>query len=489
METLKVVNDFEIYRALEHLPKDLNETYHRFLESIGSNFTTRARLLLQWLAVASRPLYIEELMEAYAFHTGPAPLIAPNIPEMLRGLIVIDPVLNYEQPSNGFDNCTYTVSLAHVSLTEYLLDPSRQGAVSHPFCFEIEEAHGIVAKNCLQYIHHYNNDDYDGTRCLLNYAWYYWESHIITDGEMEDDIIAGAETDDDADDDADDEANAAADHKTDNDADNETRRRRAHVRQQYRRKARNLITELEQIWDRAAGEERNSDNSSEPEFEEMLERAAGEECNFGHSPDPALLRVISSFGLKDLRMLVVCLEVPWFHQMRREDSRDLERRTPQTKRDFGPFDVDPPTVDVLQVMPLLTDLHGLYCRMVRKPIHQLPPITIIVYAQRQNSPETETSLNGHMTRINYILERALRGTAGVMRGDEVAICVDAVCLDNQTHAVGDRQTRLLAQLYRHSGFTRVYPRDPTVDIHLDTSFRVLQEHVDGITASLLSSSL
>jgi hypothetical protein len=54
-------------RILEKLPKTLDETYERVLKNINENNRDDARRLLHCLAVAIRPLRVEELAEILAF--------------------------------------------------------------------------------------------------------------------------------------------------------------------------------------------------------------------------------------------------------------------------------------------------------------------------------------------------------------------------------------------------------------------------------------
>ena len=56
-----------IRRALDQLPKSLDETYVRVLSQIPEVNQAHAHRMLQCLMVAVRPLYVEELAELLAF--------------------------------------------------------------------------------------------------------------------------------------------------------------------------------------------------------------------------------------------------------------------------------------------------------------------------------------------------------------------------------------------------------------------------------------
>ena len=64
-----------IRRALDELPATLDETYERTLREIGDTNGEFARRLLLCVAVAFRPLQVEELADflAFDFTAGPVP--------------------------------------------------------------------------------------------------------------------------------------------------------------------------------------------------------------------------------------------------------------------------------------------------------------------------------------------------------------------------------------------------------------------------------
>jgi len=63
-------------RVLEELPKPLDETYKRILRDINNSNQKQAHRVLQCLAVANRPLRVEELAEVLALD-----FIAGGIPK------------------------------------------------------------------------------------------------------------------------------------------------------------------------------------------------------------------------------------------------------------------------------------------------------------------------------------------------------------------------------------------------------------------------
>ena len=74
LEVLRHCFPTNLRRTLDELPKSLDETYKRILKEINNANREHAYRLLQCLAVASRPLRVEELAEVIAFDfTGRIP--------------------------------------------------------------------------------------------------------------------------------------------------------------------------------------------------------------------------------------------------------------------------------------------------------------------------------------------------------------------------------------------------------------------------------
>jgi hypothetical protein len=190
LQSIKVPTGERILQALSALPKDLNETYRRLFEDIDEELAERALLALKWIVLAPRPLFIEELVEACAFRAGPIPDLEPestrlqayNIFELLQDLVIIEPALVTGAMSDGIEHGTHVVTLAHISLTEYLTDPAANTSGRQPFRIQLEAGHRGLARHCLSFLFHYNMHD-SGVRehPLLQYAWFHWEKHIPSD--------------------------------------------------------------------------------------------------------------------------------------------------------------------------------------------------------------------------------------------------------------------------------------------------------------------
>ncbi|KDN68182.1 hypothetical protein CSUB01_10565 [Colletotrichum sublineola] len=134
-----------IKAALRNLPRDLNETYQRMLQSIPPDLKDDAFRLLQFLVHAKRPLTVSEAVDVIAtliekgqreFNTERRLLRDSDILCYCPSLISIDEVTRDELTVRE-------VQLAHFSVKEYLVGQSP---------FNIEMASNAIARTCFTYI-------------------------------------------------------------------------------------------------------------------------------------------------------------------------------------------------------------------------------------------------------------------------------------------------------------------------------------------------
>ena len=108
----------QVIEKLQKLPSDLNEVYDRILRQIEPGCEQVAELVLCWVAVARRPLTVDELAMARAL--GPERCgeeIMPSkdlLDELRDGYRCCEPLVH-------FDTITETVNLVHQSAKDYLL--------------------------------------------------------------------------------------------------------------------------------------------------------------------------------------------------------------------------------------------------------------------------------------------------------------------------------------------------------------------------------
>jgi len=72
--------DADIKKALQNLPKDLDETYRRCLNRLSKHHQRYAPRILRWISVAVKPFTMNQLCEALAIDTETGLLVPDEIP-------------------------------------------------------------------------------------------------------------------------------------------------------------------------------------------------------------------------------------------------------------------------------------------------------------------------------------------------------------------------------------------------------------------------
>ena len=144
-----------IHRALDELPATLDETYERTLREIGDTNGEFAERLLVCVAVAFRPLRVEELADflAFDFTAGPVPEFHEDwrMEDPLDAVLSTCSTLLAVVKANEYDNIR-VVQFSHFSVKEYLTSTrfaEKHDAISHRFHFTLTPAHTLVAGACL----------------------------------------------------------------------------------------------------------------------------------------------------------------------------------------------------------------------------------------------------------------------------------------------------------------------------------------------------
>jgi hypothetical protein len=146
-----------IERALAELPKTLDDTYERTLLEISEANWEFAHRLLQCVAVAYRPLRVEELAEflAFDFKTGP-------IPEFHESFRLADPIHAVLSTCPSFLSVvnvhgSRVIQFSHFSVKEYLMSARlAEGSdiISRRYHVSMTGAHTIAAQACLGILLH-----------------------------------------------------------------------------------------------------------------------------------------------------------------------------------------------------------------------------------------------------------------------------------------------------------------------------------------------
>src|SRR6266851_3434769 len=180
-----------IQHALDELPSTLDETYERTLREIDDTNWEFARRLLLCVAVASRPLCVEELAEiiAFDFKTGPIPkfheewrLEGPVETVLSTCSTLLSVVDRYGSPF---------IQFSHFSVKELLTSPrfaDRCDYISRRYHVSMTPAHTLIAQACLGILLHLDKTitkDRLGNFPLAEYAAERWFEHACVEGVSE----------------------------------------------------------------------------------------------------------------------------------------------------------------------------------------------------------------------------------------------------------------------------------------------------------------
>jgi hypothetical protein len=190
IKNLRVIRDESVRALLTDVPNTLSETYSRILSEIDPAFERQAASMLNWLAMAYRPLFIEELQKvcevveeddietASTKTTDPWPV--RDIVALLPSLIELDPWPDFRD-WDSLPKKRCRVILAHFSIKEFLLLDAGKEARLQKFALQPAIAHENLSASCLSYLLRNNQLNSAAQNAhLLEYAWNYWSSHALS---------------------------------------------------------------------------------------------------------------------------------------------------------------------------------------------------------------------------------------------------------------------------------------------------------------------
>ncbi|PHH83481.1 hypothetical protein CDD82_440 [Ophiocordyceps australis] len=169
----QLATKWRVRTALDNLPKGLDATYNRILESVDEEFIGQVMNALKWLAFSMRDLDLEQLAEVFILQLEEDVIVDEEKrlfkpEEVLRYLSSL--VVTWEE--RGWP---IRVRLAHFSVKEYLTS-KRSG----PFSLEECDVHKHIAQSSLAY-HLYRStmSEYEAESLKLRYyAARYWPEHL-----------------------------------------------------------------------------------------------------------------------------------------------------------------------------------------------------------------------------------------------------------------------------------------------------------------------
>ncbi|KAG9657777.1 hypothetical protein KCU64_g4966, partial [Aureobasidium melanogenum] len=139
--------DESIRNALNHLPKDLSETYNRLLSRIvGEGSQKECNKIFRFMAAAKRPLSPEELDEAIS--------VEPCQPYFMSDRLLndINGIVRWCHGLIALDELDETLQFTHSSVKSFLCGPDSQRLTLPGFHFEQDEVNRQFGEICVTYL-------------------------------------------------------------------------------------------------------------------------------------------------------------------------------------------------------------------------------------------------------------------------------------------------------------------------------------------------
>ena len=180
----------QVIQNLQKLPSDLNDVYDRILGQIDAEHQETAKSVLCWVAVARRPLTVEELAMARALGAEECEenIMPPEdlLDELKDGFKCCEPLVYIDTNNN-------TVNLVNQSAKDYLLSTYLQGNRNLSQYHITEDSTNLhIFQTCWEVLslekqRRKQSHDYDG---FSAYAAREWEEHAVAAGRA---LITGYE--------------------------------------------------------------------------------------------------------------------------------------------------------------------------------------------------------------------------------------------------------------------------------------------------------
>lgn len=185
----------DVDSVLLTLPRTLEETYDRILDTITDTSKSGVRAVLQWLAFSERPMRLEEVAEIVAFDTPYAAfdmnrrLLNPREILTMCSSLLVENETYYHDYDFGHGKVPITeLRLAHFTVKDYLLSRSLQNSRQLYYSIEKKSSSLQIAKACLTYLNMDQfSDGYQGWKIhnailrewpLLDYAARFCGLHL-----------------------------------------------------------------------------------------------------------------------------------------------------------------------------------------------------------------------------------------------------------------------------------------------------------------------
>ncbi|KAF7503583.1 hypothetical protein GJ744_003611 [Endocarpon pusillum] len=199
---------YHLKRALNSLPRSLDEAYSRMLMNIDPELREDAKRILTWLCFAKRPVTVQEIIDGLMVELGENPRLdrerrlqdANDVIWICPGLISLNARADRANPGSE-DDLPYLeetahrslARIAHFSVQEYLESQRIKSQTASVFALDGLTANTELAKTCLVYLANVQITDIERFP-LAKYAAEYWHQHLL-DGDEESDSLNSLATD------------------------------------------------------------------------------------------------------------------------------------------------------------------------------------------------------------------------------------------------------------------------------------------------------
>ena len=172
----------DVRKALQSLPKDLDDTYARILQDIDNKgYGDQVAKILQWLAYSKFTMSLSEIAEVLTVDMESDPLV--------------DFERRFEDPQDILEVCSSLVSIsqetstkrlqfAHFSVREFLESPRLSNGPGRKFAIDGMRANILIAESCIAYSIHLDSLQVSRDRSiicenypLVSYAANNWGIH------------------------------------------------------------------------------------------------------------------------------------------------------------------------------------------------------------------------------------------------------------------------------------------------------------------------
>ena len=176
-------------KALNTLPKTLDDTYERILSNTDQEYQEDAFKVFQWLCFSMRPLRLDEMVEVLAINSTSKFRFQPEqrLPDPSDILTICSSLVSVTNTSTQIIG-TEELRLAHFSVKEYLVSDRLKKTPMHRYHITSLSANVFLAKTCLTYLLYLESPtiltaNFDLEFPFIEYAAEFWPSHYryITD--------------------------------------------------------------------------------------------------------------------------------------------------------------------------------------------------------------------------------------------------------------------------------------------------------------------